>query len=160
MAMPTLTTYGGLEFEAGYAGNLVSATDHTIESKVLEGALSVDFGVAVARGATNGTCKAPTVDGDQIIGISVRHATMAALPGNIVLYAPTAAVPVLKFGFIYAVATEATAQGDGVISRTATNGALGSTTGGAAGVGRVAVPGAKWEDAVAIGAIGRIRIVS
>ena len=58
----------------------------------------------------------------------------------------------------YAVAYENATRGDGVISVTAQNGKLGSTTGGAAGAGRVAVPGAIWETTTTAGQIGIVRI--
>jgi hypothetical protein len=65
---------------------------------------------------------------------------------------------VLVRGQIYATAAEAAVPGDNVISITASNGTLGSTTGGAAGVGRVLVPDATWETVTASGALGIIRI--
>ena len=158
MSKPDLSTYGGRLRDLGYAGQIVDTNPATIESKINEAATAIDFGVAVARGAADDTCKAPTADGDKLIGISVRHAIRPADSSNNVTYAQKDAVPVLRDGFVYATAYENATRGDGVISVTAQNGKLGSTTGGAAGAGRVAVPGATWETTTTAGSIGIVRI--
>lgn len=158
MAKPALDTYGGRLRSVGYEGGITNLDPVTIINKINENALAIGFGRAVARGTADNEVIAPTADGDVIIGISVRHATAPAdLAGN-VDYAQSAAVPILKQGYIYAIAQETTNQGDGVISITAGNGTLGSTTGGAAGAGRVAVPNAIWETDTAVGEVGVIRI--
>ncbi|MDR3088116.1 MAG: hypothetical protein LBU45_09270 [Azoarcus sp.] len=149
-----LSTYGGEQREAGYEGGLIDLNPATITNLTNDGNATIGFGRAVARSSADDTCKAPAADTDKIIGISVRHVTFAG-PG---LYNKNVTVPVLREGFIYAIATEATARGDGVISRTAQGGTLGSTTGGAAGAGRVAVPGATWETTTPAGGLGVVRI--
>ncbi|MGE4448578.1 MAG: hypothetical protein AB7E15_09805 [Azospira sp.] len=158
MSKPDLSTYGGRLRDLGYAGQIVDTNPVTIATLINDQATAIDFGVAVARSAANDTCKAPTADGDKIVGISVRHAIRPADASNNVNYAQKDAVPVLRDGFVYAVAYENAARGDGVISVTAQNGKLGSTTGGAAGAGRVAVPGATWETTTTAGQIGIVRI--
>lgn len=157
MPKPDLSTYGGRLRDLGYAGQIVDTNPATIESKINDQALAIDFGVAVARSAADNTCKAPTDDGDKIIGITVRHAIRPADSSGNVTYAQKDAVPILRSGYVYATAYENATRGDGVISVTAQNGKLGSTTGGAAGVGRVAVPGATWETTTSAGQIGIIR---
>lgn len=158
MSKPDLSSYGGRLRDLGYAGQIVDTNPTTIETLINDQATAIDFGVAVARSAANDTCKAPAADGDKIVGISVRHAIRPADSSNNVTYAQKDAVPVLRDGFVYAVAYENAARGDGVISVTAQNGKLGSTTGGAAGLGRVAVPGATWETTTTAGQIGIVRI--
>lgn len=160
MAKPDLSTYGGRLRDLGYAGEIVDTNPVISQSLINDQTIAVDFGVAVARSAADGTCKAPTADADKIIGISIRHAIRPADSSNNVTYAQSDAVPILKDGFIYATAYENTTRGDGVISVTAQNGKLGSTTGGAAGAGRVAVPGATWETSTTAGQIGIVRIAS
>ena len=160
MSKPDLTTYGGRLRDLGYAGQIVDSQPVVIESKINDLAVAIDFGVAVARSAADDTCKAPTVDGDKIIGISVRHAIRVADVSGNVTYAQRDSVPILKDGYIWAIAAETTVRGDTVISKTATNGTLGSLTGGAVGAGRVAVPGATWETTTTAGQIGKIRIAS
>lgn len=159
MSKPDLSSYGGRLRDLGYAGQIVDTNPATIESKTNEAATAIDFGVAVARGAADDTCKAPAADGDKIIGISARHAIRPADSSNNVTYAQRDSVPVVRQGYVYAVAYENATRGDGVISVTAQNGKLGSTTGGAAGAGRVAVTGALWETTTAAGQIGIVRIV-
>ena len=158
MSKPDLSTYGGRLRDLGYAGQIVDTNPNTIEALINDQATAIDFGVAVARSAADNTCKAPAADGDKIVGISVRHAIRPADSSNNVTYAQKDAVPVLRDGFIYATAYENATRGDGVISVTAQSGKLGSTTGGAAGAGRVAVPGATWETTTTAGSIGIVRI--
>lgn len=158
MSKPDLSTYGGRLRDLGYAGQIVDTNPVTIETLINDQATAIDFGVAVARSAADNTCKAPTADGDKIVGISARHAIRPADSSNNVNYAQKDAVPVLRNGFVYVTAYENATRGDGVISVTAQNGKLGSTTGGAAGVGRVAVPNALWETTTAAGSIGIVRI--
>lgn len=158
MSKPDLSTYGGRLRDLGYAGQIVDTNPVTIETLINDQATAIDFGVAVARSAADNTCKAPAADGDLIVGISVRHAIRPADSSNNVNYAQKDAVPVLRDGFVYATAYENATRGDGVISVTAQSGKLGSVTGGAAGAGRVAVPGAKWETTTTAGQIGIIRI--
>lgn len=158
MSKPDLSSYGGRLRDLGYAGQIVDTNPVTIEALINDQATAIDFGVAVARSAADNTCKAPAADGDKIVGISVRHAIRPADSSNNVTYAQKDAVPVLRDGFIYATAYENATRGDGVISVTAQSGKLGSTTGGAAGAGRVAVPGATWETTTTAGSIGIVRI--
>lgn len=160
MSKPDLSTYGGRLRDLGYAGQIVDSQPTVIDTKISDLALAIDFGVAVARSAADDTCKAPTVDGDKIIGISVRHAIRPADSSNNVTYAQRDAVPVLKDGYIWATAYENTTRGDQALSITAQNGKIGSVTGGAAGAGRVVIPGATWETTTTAGSIGKIRIAS
>lgn len=158
MSKPDLSIVGGRLRDLGYAGQIADMNPAVIQSLTNEAATAIDFGVAVARGAADDTCKAPAADGDKIIGISVRHAIRPADAANNVTYAQRDSVPILREGFVYAVALENAVRGDGVISVTAQSGKLGSTTGGAAAAGRVAVPGALWETTTTATQIGVIRI--
>lgn len=161
MAQPTLTTYGGLLRDPGYAGQIThEAHLADIDSKVNEGATAIDFGIAVARGTTSdNTCKAVSADADKIIGISVRLPNRPADSSGNVTYARYDSVPVLKAGWIFAVPFENVTRGDAVLSITAQGGKLGGTTGGVAGAGRVAVTGAYWETTTTAGQVGKLRIV-
>jgi hypothetical protein len=157
--MAFLDTYGGLLFELGYDGQIATLNPHVTDSKINESATAIQFGRAVARGAEDNTAKVPAADSDQIIGIAARQLVGVADQNGVTAYAQGVAVPVLKLGFVFATAAEATTRGDGVISITAGGGTLGSVTGGAAGTGRVAIPGATWETSTAAGEIGVVRIV-
>ena len=160
MSKPDLSSIGGRLVDIGYAGEVVDMNNAVIETRINDLATAIDFGTAVARSASDNTCKAPTVDGDVPIGISVRHAIRPASSdgNNTVNYAQRDAVPVLRNGYVYAVAFETVVRGTQVLSITAQNGKLASTTGGAAGAGRVAVAGATWETSTTAGNVGIIRI--
>jgi putative methionine-R-sulfoxide reductase with GAF domain len=134
---------------------------------------AVDFGVAVVRSNFDGRISQPLLDSDVIVGISVRNpfARAASSTGQID-YAQSFAVPFMRFGNVYAVAAEDGVAGDAVISLTQGNtftgglwggsvvpGALGTSTAGAAGVGRVAVTGATWDTTPVKGVLGKVRIV-
>jgi hypothetical protein len=162
MSLPNLSTYGGFLHEVGYAGGIVDELNVDIMNFNNDGATAIDYGIAVARGALLGA-KAIAADADKIIGISVRTGWKAA-PGfgqanaNVVNYAQNEQVPVLKHGNIYVVAFENVTAEDAAISITAQGGKIGGVTGGAAGAGRVAIPGATWQTTTVAGAVGVVRI--
>lgn len=161
MAIPNLATYGGLSLEVGYAGQLThdyGVAD--IDSKVSSSTARIDFGVAVARGSTDDTCKAIAADADIPMGITVRSANRPADESGNVLFSKGDSVPILKTGWIYAIPFENVTRGSGVLSITAQSGKLGGVNAGAAGNGRVVVPGAVWETTTLAGKVGKIRIVS
>jgi hypothetical protein len=166
MSKPDLSSYGGRLRDLGYAGQIVDTNPATIESKINEAATAIDFGVAVARGASDDTCKAPTADGDKLIGISCRHAIRPADSSNNVTYGQRDSVPIVRNGYVYATAYENATRGDTAISVTAQNGKIGSTTGGAAGAGRIALDGTSgkpkvtWETTTTAGNIGILRVSS
>lgn len=134
MSKPDLSTYGGRLRDVGYAGEIVDQNYARITNKVNEGAAALGFGVAVARGAADNTCKKPAADGDEIIGISARHAIRPATSdgNNTVQYNQYDAVPVIEEGLVYAIAGENVSRGDKVVNITATN-KLGSHQGDAGG---------------------------
>jgi hypothetical protein len=166
MSKPDLSSYGGRLRDLGYAGEIVDLNSADIDSKINDQITAVDFGVFVARSAADGTCKAPAADADILLGLSVRHAIRPADSSNNVTYAKNDAVPFLKTGFLYVTAYENATRGDTAISVTAQNGKVGSTTGGAAGTGRIAADGTGnkpkviWETTTTAGSIGIVRIVS
>lgn len=161
MAKPDLSSYGGKLLDVGYPGQVADMQDTEIESRSLEGVgASIDFGLAIARGTADDTCKVIAADGDLPIGITVRHPIRPADASGDVKYNRYDSVPIMRRGNIFVTAFENTVRGDGAISVTAQGGKIGSTTGGAAGAGRVAIPGAKWETSVAAAAVGIVRINS
>jgi hypothetical protein len=159
MAKPDLTTYGGALRDAAYSGMVADISPQTIFSMTNELAQVIDYGYAVARGTTgDGMCKAPAADADVIIGISVRTPIRPADSSGNVTYARYDSVPILRSGYIYAIAAETVTRGTGVLSLTAQFGKLGGVSAGAAGAGRVVVPNATWETATTAGQVGLIRI--
>jgi hypothetical protein len=163
--IPDLSTYGSFQHDLGYDGQIVDMNNAEIENLINDQAVAIQFGYAVARSAANNSCKAPAADGDKIIGLAVRFPIRPS-PGfgqtnaNVVQFNQNDTLPVLRHGFMYKVAGENSVRGDGVISLTANNGKLGSTTGGAAGAGRVAVPNAVWETTTTAGQVGIVRITN
>lgn len=162
MSKPDLASpQSGRLLDVGYEGQIVDMQFTEIDSRTNEAATVIPFGVAVARGTTaDFQCKAQAADGDAIIGISVRHPIKPADSSGNNTYARYDSVPVLRKGNIYVTALENAVRGDGAIAVTAQSGKIGSTTGGAAGTGRIAIPGAKWETTTAAGAVGIVRIAS
>jgi len=158
MAKPDLNTYGGKLRDLGYAGEIVNMHPNTIESKTNESATALDFGVAVARGAADDTCKPQGADGDKLIGISARHAIRPADASNNVVYNRYDSVPIVREGYVYVVAFENVTRDDQVLAITAQTGKLGGVTGGAAGAGRIVLPNAKWETTTTAGSVGIVRI--
>lgn len=164
MSKPDLTTYGGRLRDIGYAGGIVDMLDTDIVSLINKQAVVIPFGNVVARDAS-GQCKAPAADGNVILGISVAH-RIGVSPGfgqtgaNVVQYNQNDEVPILKKGDIYVLAAENVTMDDQALSLTAGNGTIGGVTGGAAGAGRIVIPGAKWQTTTAAGSIGIVRIVS
>lgn len=155
-----ITQPGGLSLDAGYIGQVVDANPAVIESKRNNQSISIDFGNAVAESTTDDTCRAPTADGQRILGIAVRHAVKVANASGNVLYDQNDMVPILKSGYIYASPTQNVTRGTGVLSLTASNGALSGVSAGAAGAGRIVVPGATWETTTTAGQVGIVRIAS
>jgi hypothetical protein len=160
MAIPSLATAGTRTFAVGYAGQVADAEPFQIDSFVNTSATAVDFGRVVVRDTTDRSCKVMAADTDQILGISVRNPLAPASTdgNNTVNFPQYASVPVMRDGVVFAVAAENVRRGDQVLAITAGGGTLGGSQGGVAGSGRVDVAGAIWEDTVASGAVGRIRI--
>lgn len=159
MAKPDLSSIGGRLLDVGFAGQVQDMQVAEIQSLTLEGVgATVDFGIAIARGSADDTCKVIAADGDVPIGITVRHPIRPANAAGDVVYNRYDSVPIMRKGNIFCVAFENTARGDAALSVTAQGGKIGSTTGGAAGAGRIAIAGAKWETSQAAAAIGVVRI--
>lgn len=160
MTIPSLNTYGGRLRDLGYAGDIASQNPVATRTLTNEAATLIQFGTAVASGAADDTCKAPTADGDKIIGIAMRQPTHAADgTTRITAFVQYDSVAIMTMGDVWGQPVEGVTKGDQVLSITAQNGALGGTTGGAAGAGRVVVPGAFWENTVASGQVGKVHIV-
>lgn len=165
MSAPTLNTYGGALRDIGYAGQVVDGNPVTIMSKTNELAGAIDFGIAVARGASDDTCKVISADGHLPIGMSVRHAIRPAVAG-VVNYVQYDSVPVMYIGFMYVVAYETVVRGEVAISVTAQGGKLSGPTAGAAGAGRVSCDGTGgkarivWETSTTAGNVGIVRVNS
>ncbi len=167
MAIPTLATVGSSEFSVGYPGQLamLPAGQPQIETRVNESATALAPGCAVARGVavapgTIGNCK-PIASGAVVIGLAVRSLADAntTVSAGTIEYARYSAVPILKDGYMWAVAAEAITEGDTGIAVVATPTTIGGSTGGAAdGTTRLTIPNSVWQQTVSSGAVGLIKI--
>lgn len=163
-----LVLSSSLPFEINVVGTSTANTALGLTAGVVAttGITSIDFGVAVASSPFGDDfCQSPIVDSDPIIGLSVRNPFARAQGAdNTIDYQASYAVPILRAGFMWVLAAETAAKNDQVISLTQgnatdpVNGAIGSTTAGAAGYGRVAVTNCFWETATPAGQMGKVRI--
>lgn len=164
MSQVNIATYGGRLHDIGYEGQVADLSSADYLNLINAQTVLIGFGRVVARDAA-GQCKAPALDANVILGIAARHSVKES-PGfgqsNAfqVGYAQNDTVPILKKGDIYCVAAENVTMDDQALSITASNGTVGGVTGGAAGTGRIVIPGAKWLTTTASGLIGLVRIVS
>lgn len=158
----TLSTFGGNSLEVGTPGQVADlSVGSVIDSKINENATAIDYGCAVARGASDDTIKPFTSYAFEIVGISVasplRPSSAAAGATPVVTYAQRDIVPVMKSGFMFVTAAENVTRGDNVIAITSGSGTLGGTTGGVAnGTTRKTIKGARWETTTTSGSIGKI----
>jgi hypothetical protein len=165
MTKPTLTTYGGDLADKGFPGQVADLNPATIESKTNSATGVIAFGQFVVRSSADDTCKAVAIDADKVIGVAVRHAIRPVYDasGN-VGYQQYDSVPIMREGYVFALAAENAVRGDTAISITAGFGTIGSTTGGAAGTGRILMDGsagnieAVWETTTTAGQIGLLRV--
>lgn len=166
MALPTLSTYGGTTLAPGYAGGIAEAGPDDIVTRMNESATALDFGqicvagVAVGAGTVQ-NCKPQTADGDVIEGVTMREAgglTASTDGNNTVNYARYQAVPVMKKGCIWVAPCEdVVAKTAALVVTAGTGSKIASTTGGAAGAGRVAFAGV-WETTTLSGVLGKLRV--
>lgn len=167
MATPSLATVGGMEFPVGYAGQLAKLPGGgapLIESRVNENATAIDFGAAVCRGTvtTPGTIGAtrPIFNPGVVLGFAVRslEAANTTVSAGTINYPQKSEVPILREGFMWALAGENATEGDAVVAVVASPSDLGSGTGGAAnGTTRLATS-ATWQQTVTSGNIGLIKV--
>lgn len=168
MSTPSLASAGGNLLAPGYPGQIADSEEAQVDSFTNTGSTSLDFGVACVRDTADRSCKVIAADTDQILGVTVRNPLFPAASDGTVKYAQYKEVPVLRDGVIWVLNGDSTTsrRGDQALILTAGGagnaaaGAIGCSAGGAAGSGRVAFPGmnAVWEDSVASGVVGRIRV--
>jgi len=135
-----------------YVGQLADLQNHEIVSKLAETS-AIPFGVVVSRGTEDDQC---VIGGADYLGIALRDLARegARDAAATVQYLVTEAVSVLKRGWVFAAAPAGATAADAVKYNT-TTGVLGA---GAPGAGEAVVPGATWEETLAAGVIGKIRL--
>jgi hypothetical protein len=172
MALATLATAGGREFEIAYAGMISAQFPARVLTGINSSATGIDFGVAIAAtgaaapaAGTDQQVKPWAADGDRYAGISVRNAIVApSSVAGVVSYAQYQNVPYLIEGCIWVQVAEAVREGDeGLIitaggAGNATAGAFASSKGGVATTGRIVLLNSKYLDTVASGALARLLV--
>ena len=156
--VPTLD-FGGPLFEPGYPGLLNhSGIPAVIDSKINEGAVAIDFGQGVARGATDNTCTAvtATTTADQLLGLTVRAVLNVANLQNEVLYLQRDTVPILKSGWIWVVVAADVVRG-GKVGISTTAASLGQV--GPAGTGYLELAGAVFDSSATAGKLALVHII-
>jgi hypothetical protein len=163
MGQIDLSTYGGLLHPEGYEGGLVDMNVFKSTSRTNLGALPIYFGRAVARynPATSNTtgCRAPIVDDDVLIGLSLRiiagHAVSSIMSGSVApdtaLFMPQDSIPVAFDADVFVIPVENVTAGDRVVSITSTNGQLGSAQNTASGIDAQAKGTATFTGVGAVG---------
>jgi hypothetical protein len=180
--MSLIDTTGGYELDQGLPGTrrgdapfalttyVNAGTTGTVNAAGgIDGKGTVDFGVAVADGTTEGTIVplSATNGSQKVRGITSRLAQMSATaPGNVVGYPTNAELGIYVLGEINAVAAEDVRADDAVLAlptpyawgHGSTN--LGGTKGGVAnGTTRILMTGHKWKFACSQGQSGVIQII-
>lgn len=161
MTTPTLDTYGGKLRDRGYAGDFADLRISSTSSRVAKS--NIEFGDAVTPDTDENTCKAPTADTDNIIGIALRNVNRPAASDGTVKYLTGDGVTIVEQGYIWAKANEAVVPQDIAVVKAGTSG-FGGVSNGGAGAGRNVLDGttgnivARWEYAVANGGIGRLKV--
>lgn len=136
-------------------GMLFAQHPHDIDSRAVEGASGIDFGVAVSRGTDKE--KQVVAGGTDFLGITVRSLEReGAANTGLVKYNENEAAAILRDGYIYAACPAGCTAGDAVKYVNAT-GVLDS---GAAGAGETQLDGATWETTAAAGELAVIRLES
>ncbi|WCF27935.1 structural cement protein Gp24 [Xylella fastidiosa] len=154
-----LSTYGGRLLDLGVAGQVIDLNTSGLCNYKNAGETPIDFGLFVARGPQDATCKAPDGADAAILGISVRHVTMVADAAGQVRYAPHAMVPVLEIGRIWVICEDGCRPDDPVFIRIAGTGAWGAARSAAIASDTIPYPQAIWDSTSAPGALGVIRIL-
>ena len=153
MAFPQITYTNGIP-QGGLAGQIVDMRPSDKISRTLD--VSVPFGVFVAKGARArpavgldcGSCKLPTLTGDQILGVVIyeHHKGSRDLAGALAV-APPDVVSIMREGVIYALAEKAVTEGGPVFVRHAASGGntqLGAATDTDDGANTSLLAGARW----------------
>jgi hypothetical protein len=127
----------------GFAGQLANETNWDADTKVVETAAGIGYGLAVSRGSAD---DGVTLGGAAFLGVTVRD--MTNLNVNADKIPQYSHVAVMRFGDIFLTASENVTDGAQIYFNT-TTGAFGVTGGG-----KTAVVGAYWQKTTASGAIG------
>ncbi len=144
------------------ASRIVNATPGLLSdinvARVISAALestTVPFGAVVSRGTAAGQAVAGG-DATGILGITVRSVGMEqAAIGDLTLgYTETQAIAILDEGYVFAICVGGCNAGDTVKFVNAT----GALSAGAAAAGETTITGSTWQEDVAAGEVGKLKL--
>lgn len=126
--------------------------DH-IDSRSVETAAGIEFGVAVSRGTdAENQC---VLGGTDFLGITVRSVEFESLNGQ-VKYSQTDTAAIMRFGYIWVTLPAGGSPGDAIKY----NNTTGVVNVGTAGAGETQLDGATLETETAAGALGVVRLMN
>lgn len=134
------------------AGQVANMTAWDGDTRNVETAAGIPFGVAVGQGAAAKGAVLGAAAAEDFVGISIRDVTLDPRDGD--KYRLNANIAVLTEGDIWVVTGGAVAPGDAVSFA----GATGVLSAAAAGAGQFVIPGARWMTAAANGALAIVRL--
>jgi len=168
--MPTtsLNSIGGPLFTVGVKGELAGdPRGYDIDPRVVDLVVNANLDVGEPACLGNATTPGligtvqPALSGGVPIGFTVRDRSKVANSSGVVLFLPGDSIGVLRHGYIWLLAAENVTQGTQCIAIVADAGLgeVGGVSAGAAdGTTRLAIGGAFWQQTVASGAVGLVRI--
>jgi len=136
----------------GVAGLVANMTNADGDTRIVETAGGIPFGVAVGQGAAARGAVLGAAAAAGFVGISIRDVTLDSSPAD--RYLLNDSIAVLTEGDIWVVVGGAVAAGQDVTFAAAT-GVLSST---AADVGNFAIAGARWMTAAGAGGLAVLRL--
>jgi hypothetical protein len=153
-----LASPGGAEFVRAYKGQVLDLSRAVIGSRTNESTTPVEFGRAVAQGASGGCVP---VDGDHkiVCGLSVMNPIQPAdYSTNAVNVKKGEEVALLEFGSMAVYPVENWADGDALYALTDQGGELGTASGGGASATRILVPGVRMKGAGTANTCGEVTV--
>jgi predicted nucleic acid-binding Zn-ribbon protein len=116
MARPDLATVNPVLKPLGYEGGRANGNAIETQDRVNDQATKINFGRAVARSASDKTCKLMTAASDVPLGFAARHAVLDVEDAsNEWAYDQYDSVTIVKKGWYFAIPLENVTEGDAVV---------------------------------------------
>lgn len=153
--MSAQTSYS-IKQAVAYAGMVFAEHPHDIDSRDVETAAGIDFGVAVSRGTD--ADRQVVLGGDAaFFGITIRSLEReGAVNTNVAKYAEKETAGILRRGYIWVTVPSGCTPGDSVKY----NDTTGVIDAGAAGAGETQLTGAQFETTAAAGGLAVLKLES
>lgn len=134
------------------AGTIANMTQADVDTRLVETAAGIPFGVAVGQGVAAKGAVLGAAAAERFAGISIRDVALDPRDGD--KYLQGANIAVLTEGDIWVTVGAAVTAGQDV-TFAAASGALSSA---AVGAGQFAIPGARWMTSATAGALAVVRL--